>query len=187
MMTSETGKRKNSRPDPCRAGFTLLEICICLCIAAILIGAAVPSVDGWLKEQKIRNPARYLSLLARTARLAAIEHQRPYQIDLQGDRFWMEPASPPTLTTTDSSSPQPLIPANDEVLPTPYLVQDSTVILIQPWNEDRMRPPGTSLWTFSPNGLCDPIAVKFIQGSTELELDFDPLTATVSKEKFYRP
>ncbi len=173
------------------AGFTLLEICFALGILAVILGAALPNVFGWIKEQRLRAPARQLALLARTARLDAIEHQQPYQVIVRGDQMWIEslvptppPSSSPSNDTASLSNPEQQTNSTPQDLPEPYQVSDSTVILIQRWNENKMSRPVEWHWTFQPTGLCEPISVKFVQDKAELELDFDPLTATVAEEKY---
>jgi prepilin-type N-terminal cleavage/methylation domain-containing protein len=174
----------------CRRGYTLLEICFALFILAVMLGAALPSISGWLKEERLRAPARQLSLLARTARLAAIQHQQPYQIIIRPDQIWIEPVNPPaspdgSTTTEASASPTGDPAAND--LPDRYNVPSATAIFVQPWYDNKMTIVTEWHWTFQASGLCEPIAVKFTQGASELELDFDPLTATVANEKYVFP
>ncbi len=173
-----------------RCGFTLLEICIALFMVTMMMGIAVPSINSWLKEERIRAPARELSLLARKARLAAIQHQQPYQIIIRPDQIWIEPVNPPASPDATAPTESGASPAADPVaddLPDRYNVPSATTIFVQSWNDTKMTKITEWHWTFQASGLCAPLAVKFMQDAAELELDFDPLTANVTNEKYVIP
>jgi prepilin-type N-terminal cleavage/methylation domain-containing protein len=75
------------RSHPQAGAFSLLEIVIALTILAVLAGAAVPAFTGIQKERVAREPIAQLLQLAKTARMAAIRDQKPYQVALSADSF----------------------------------------------------------------------------------------------------
>lgn len=63
-------------------GFTLVEIVITLTIMALLLAAAVPAIQGVIREKQALEPLTELAEMVQTARDRAIRFQRPYQIGL---------------------------------------------------------------------------------------------------------
>ncbi len=57
-------------------GFTLIEQMLCLAALAILLGCAIPSFQGLLRHEHARTATDAMAMALRTARNAAIEHQR---------------------------------------------------------------------------------------------------------------
>lgn len=175
-----TGRRPSSHRlcQVGRGGYTLLEICFALFIIAMMFGAALPNLSGWLTEEQLRSPARELSSLARHARLTAIQEQVPVTLLLRSSGFAMEPrTSLPTADPAEVEAPEP----------PPYTLAESITFTARRWNEAKLQPVSEFRWVFQPSGLCEPIGVKFTRGAAELELDFDPLTATVADERYVFP
>ena len=81
-MILETGKQLRLQ-----SGFTLVEMIIVLSVLALLTAAAIPSIDGVLKERQAREPISELLLLAREVRNRALSEQRPYQIAFDSEGF----------------------------------------------------------------------------------------------------
>lgn len=67
------------------SGFTLVEIIITLTVMALLLGAAVPSIRGVIREQQALEPLSALAEMVRSTRERALRLQRPYQIGLDAD------------------------------------------------------------------------------------------------------
>ena len=67
------------------SAFTLVEIVISLTIVAIIVGAAVPSIRGIIREQQALEPLNELAEMVRAARDRAVRLQRPYQIGLDAE------------------------------------------------------------------------------------------------------
>jgi hypothetical protein len=42
-------------------------------------------------------------------------------------------------------------------------------------------------WVFQPTGLCNPLQVRSEQGDGFFQIQFDPLTGEVLREKYYVP
>ncbi len=174
MMISGIGRNKRLRTDGRSSGYayTLLEICFVLFILALVAGMALPTLSGWFSEQKLRGPAGELELLARTARTLAIDRQQPYDIVLEPGSLLLAP-----------SNANPKADA-DPTLPGPYRFSASITMVSMAWGESKFVNRPQLRWRFQPDGLCEPLRVKFLQDSSEIALTFDPLTATVSDEEY---
>ena len=67
-----------------RAAFTLIEVCIAMTIAMLILGVAVLGISGVQDEQKLRESASQIESTARDSLLKAVAEHRPVQIDIAG-------------------------------------------------------------------------------------------------------
>ena len=67
-----------------RAGFTLIEVCIAMTIAMLILGVAVLGISGVQEEQKLREAAAMIESTARDSLLKAVAEHRPVQLDIAG-------------------------------------------------------------------------------------------------------
>ncbi len=65
-------------------GFTLVEVCIAMTIAMLILGVAVMGINGVQEEQKLRETAARIESTARDSLLDAVAHHRPVQLALDG-------------------------------------------------------------------------------------------------------
>jgi Tfp pilus assembly protein FimT len=163
-MRSATGRTKAAS-----GGFTLLEICIVLCILSVVLGASLPQVSSWLAEEKLRGPARQLELLARTARAAAMERQRPVDVVILPNAL--------ALTEADAA------PGAGDLVGS-YPLSEEAVVMTRPWGAPALASRKETRWRFQPDGLCEPMEISFSRGASRISLTFDPLTAAVAEEKY---
>ena len=78
-------------PRPTKlSGFTLLEVCVALTIAMLILGVSVMGITGVQEEQRLRESAASIEATARDALLDAIAHHRPVQLGLDGALGGME-------------------------------------------------------------------------------------------------
>ncbi len=184
-MTIRATGRSSGRPRSAscpRGGYTLLEICIVLFIVALLIGAAAPHLSGWLSEERLRGPARRLELLARTARLDAIDRQCPYEVVIRPGSLSLEATGGDGPEKgREKDGPGAAAPA---AVPDPYPLSDSIAVRTKAWGEAEFSSRDEVRWRFQPSGLCEPMWVEFRQAGSVIALGFDPLTASVSEEKY---
>ena len=66
------------------AGFTLIEVCIAMTIAMLILGVAVLGISGVQDEQNLRETAARIESTARDALLNAVAHHSPVQLALDG-------------------------------------------------------------------------------------------------------
>jgi prepilin-type N-terminal cleavage/methylation domain-containing protein len=74
-------------------GFTLIEVLLVVAIIALLSGLGGGMYVGTYKGLLVEKAARHFLLMARYARIAAIEHQQPYELQLNPEKGFL-------LTTT---------------------------------------------------------------------------------------
>jgi prepilin-type N-terminal cleavage/methylation domain-containing protein len=172
-----TGRNKGGRPGGKTGrlgGFTLLEICIALSIIAVLIGLCTPAFSGWLSEERLREPARHLEQLARTARTRAIDTQKSWVVVIHPSGLNLVPAENEILS--DAAK------ADDPDIEMP--IPDGVTVATKAWGDDNFSSLAEVKWIFRPDGLCEPLTVRFTRGQSEIALRFDPLTADVAEETY---
>jgi prepilin-type N-terminal cleavage/methylation domain-containing protein len=77
-------------------GFTLIEVLVVVAIIVVLSGLGGGLYVGSYRGLLVEKAARQLLLMARYARIAAIEHQRPYELQLDPENGFL-------LTTTQQN------------------------------------------------------------------------------------
>lgn len=131
MLTpTPAGIRRFARArTPGRAAYTILEICLVLFIIALIVGASIPFTGGLIAEQQLREPARQIELLARTARHLATLQQRPYVLILNADHIILQPYSEAdplapfqiaSTAATANASNSPLVSTNKATITTTF-------------------------------------------------------------------
>jgi prepilin-type N-terminal cleavage/methylation domain-containing protein len=72
-------------------GLTLIEVLVVIVLMSLLAGLGGGMYAGSYKRLLVEKAAKGLYVMARYARIAAIEHQRPYhlQLDQENKRYWL--------------------------------------------------------------------------------------------------
>lgn len=143
-----------------RAAFTLLEICLAIFIAMLLVTLAVPSVSGLLAERKIKRSFDAFDALAHEAQSRSLTEQRAYVLAWDEDRIRLRPQLPK---------------AKEPVLDNPHLdfVDHETFDLDLP--AALLKKPARQ-WVFWPSGTCEPATVIYHGTAGEWTASYDPLT-----------
>lgn len=190
-------------------GFTLLEIVIVLSLLSLLVAAAVPSFSGIQAERALRDPLIQLANTAKEVRLRAMKEKRPYQIVFTSTGFTASRYLSPylqlaefqnflsieeqLLENADSEKEEPAEAKNPlgfshESLPQSFqkiTLPEGSIQKFQYWYESTPTEIGNNivkLWVFQPNGLCEPIRIRF-QGQTHfVEATFNAITADIVQE-----
>lgn len=160
--------KMTARMSPGRGGYTLLEIALVVTIIVLLIGAVVPLTSGFAREQRLRDVARELLVLAKTARTEAMTSGRPMQLVFDKAAFGL-------LRPGDED------PSDIVDLPR------GTTLTITPFGAEAAERAGGQRWIFQPTGLCEPVTVRIIEEDAWLEIAFDPLTAGIADESYNIP
>lgn len=143
-----------------RAAFTLIEICLAILIAVLIILAAVPSISGLLEERRARRLFKAFDDLARSAATRAVSERRTYVLEWDDSGVLMRPLDPADddeaagVDRVDFGQHQ----APDLDLPA-ALEKDPPLV-----------------WAFWPTGTCEPAVIVCHNPDGPWTASYDPLT-----------
>lgn len=150
-------------------GFTLVEIVVALIIVALIVAAVIPLDSAYQREGEMREPARELIVLAKTARADAIRFAQPTAVFFSTNGLALQRAG--------ETEPQ-----------AAYTFPQGMQCELRPWEAAKwIRPTNEVAWVFQPSGICEPITVRFTKGDAFFEVQIDPLTAGVAEESYSIP
>lgn len=184
MMTSAV------RTTDFRRGFTLIEIVMVLAIAAVVTGGAVSMMIYSSDERALRDISGEVELLAKRARTIAILQQTPYALEFRPGQVNLMPfaeagrdekSRPIDLPPDPNANPDD-IKKRQPVRET-LAVQNEMALSVRRWNTDGWIPMtkgSLQIWRFDPDGLCEPISIRYALDQSWAEDSFHPLTATIS-------
>ena len=150
-----------------RAGFTLLEICIALFIAMLLLTLAVPSVTAMLAEQRLKASFDAFDGWVRKAREKSIAERRSYALVWSEKGIALLPAG--ERDADEAGAAESDAPAERLVF-----AEGETCKLERP-SALMKDPPGE--WVFWRSGLCEEAVVSFAGEAGSWTVRYDPLTA----------
>ena len=155
------------------AGFTLLEMMIVLLIIAMLAGLSVMSFQGVNDQQVLRTPGLELQRMAREAVRRAGMYEQTQTIVFEKSAFIIRYKSDAkAVADADSKT----------VWQRRIDVPPNMRMLVQRWGMKDWIPSAGQRWIVQPSGLCEPLAVRFELGNSNLEMRFNPLTGGVAEE-----
>lgn len=151
------------------SGFTLIEICLAVLIALLLITLMVPSMAGLFAEQKLKSSFEEFDKFVRTAQMRSVSERRDYVMVFEEDGITLEPAD---LTEEDAENEMErfTVPENADItLDRPVALQKN--------------PPME--WPFWRSGTCEPAVVSYTGEAGKWVMKYDPLTvrATVLEQE----
>ena len=145
-----------------RTGFTLLEICLALLIAAMLIALAVPGIAGVLAEQRLKESFERFDSLVAIAKRRSVTEQRTYAIVWSKKGITLQPAEGKKSTDDDDEPASLTVDRNES---------------FQLYRPAALSKDAANEWVFWSNGICEPAQIAY-QGKTGSWLvNYDPLTA----------
>lgn len=142
-----------------RAGFTLLEICLVIMIALLLLGLAVPSVSALFAEQRLKKSFEQFDDFVRKTQLRAVKERRAMVMIWDGEGITVQPDEP---TADDTAGAGDYFPFSE-----------GSISLERPAALDK-KPPVE--WLFWRSGTCEPAILHFAGGSGSWSVQYDPLT-----------
>jgi competence protein ComGC len=143
-----------------QAAFTLLEICIAITIAVMIILAAIPSISGLLAEQRAKKLFNAFDTLARKAAGKAVDERRAYALVWDDSGVSMRPLAPASQAEARGSD---RLDFGEKKAPDLLL----TASLAK-------NPP--RVWTFWPTATCEPAKVICHIAGAPWTATYDPLT-----------
>jgi type II secretory pathway pseudopilin PulG len=146
----------------CRAGFTLLEICLALAIGVLLILLAVPSVSGLLAEQRLKQSFERFDQLVAAAVNRSVAERRDYAMVWERQNIRVLPLERKDSPGADASE-EGMKPLDGEH----FQIQFPT----------ELGRRSAAQWVFWSNGTCEPTIVDYHGAAGSWEARYDPLTA----------
>ncbi len=189
MMTSAV------RTTDFRRGFTLIEIVMVLAIAAMISGGAVAMMIYSSDERALRDISGEVEVFAKRARTISILQQTPYALEFRPGKIRLLPLAEAggddrqVFTETDLGgnshdpvNPDRRLPVRDELL-----IPENMELSLLRWNSQNWIPigkraverNGPQIWRFDPDGLCEPISLRYSLENGWAEDTYHPLTATI--------
>ena len=145
-----------------RNGFTLLEICIALFIAMIMLSLAVPSILAMLAEQRLKASFDGFDEWVRKAHERSVDERRTYAM------VWDEQGI--SLRAVEGEEEE----VTEEEENRFTFTKGETFTLVRP--AALMKEP-PSEWVFWKSGLCEEAVVEFAGAVGSWRVHYDPLTA----------
>lgn len=176
-----------------RRGFTLLEICTVLFIIVIFLGAMMPAMQSVFVEKAIRDDARQLSLMVKTAMIQSADQNRSYVIDLTSTTMSLHPEGTASDADTDASAPasnsddSDKSPVPEDFVESGTFDQPNKLIVPDPQKRDGWVDMPATSWVFKPGQLCPASRLRMARGDAWLEMSFNALTGNVESEAAYFP
>jgi prepilin-type N-terminal cleavage/methylation domain-containing protein len=174
-----------------RRGFTLLEIVIVLALAAVIVGGALGFMVYSGDERALKDASGKVEVFAKRARTIAMLQQTPYALVFRAGEVKLLPFSEAGLddkgllddvgvTTNDDVTVEKRREAVRDELKFP----EDMAVSIRPWNTQAFIPmdrqTSLQIWRFDPDGLCEPVSVRYAVANSWIEDSFHPLTANVT-------
>lgn len=180
-----------------QAGFSLLEIIFVIGLIGILVSLSVVVYNPDSKSERIKRAAVKMEAMAARGHTMAKLHQQPFWLRFERNRVVLQGAAieeaSPALESADFDSTAE--PAGDERGGTSPVTFDSFTfpedveVFLRRWgapevawfHQEKKEEPAL-FWNFGPNGLCEPISIRFEIDNSWAVLEMDPLTGRVSEE-----
>ena len=145
-----------------QGGFTLIEVCVAMAIALLLIGAATLGITSVNQQHEMRRIAANIETTARKSLQCAITRHQNVFVHLSTKGLMA-----------------PVLQEDDE----PTIVEFSGTLEVCRYGEKSFRAPRKGeAWGFTADGLCEPLKLRVSNPRGVLEMAFDPLTACARRQ-----
>lgn len=174
-----------------RRGFTLLEIVIVLALAAVIVGGALGFMVYSSDERALQDASGKVEVFAKRARTIAMLQQTPYALEFRAGVVKLLPFSEAGLddrgilddvgvTTNDDVT----VEKKREAVRDQLALPEDMAVSVRRWNSLSLIPmdrkDSLQIWRFDPDGLCEPVSVRYAVKNSWIEDNFHPLTANVA-------
>ena len=168
-----------------RRGFTLIEIVMVLAISAIVMGGAIGLMIFSSDERVLRNASGEIELLAKRARTIAILNQTPYALEFREGVVRLLPLAQAGMDLKKSLRQREEAEEEGSADESRQVsLGGGLEISIRHWNSEEWLTTlkkTVHVWRFDPDGLCEPISIRYTLGKSWAEDTYHPLTATISE------
>ena len=144
-----------------RAAFTLLEICLAVAIALLILGLAVPSISSLFAEQKIKESFESFDDLVRKAQRLSVSEQRPFVLIRDISGVVLAPSQPGSEEAGKEWGRMDFQKDEEVDFERPAALSD--------------KPPME--WSFWRSGTCEPVVVTYNGPAGKWIVKYDALTA----------
>lgn len=168
-----------------------------LAIAAIVTGGAIALMHYSSDERALRDASGEVEVMAKKARALAILQQTPYALEFRPDGVRLMPfaeAGPETSKKTALGStiggPKAEEPGNPEKIQPvreQFAFPQDMAVSIRRWNTVAWIPltrNALEVWRFDPDGLSEPVSLRYAVEKGWAEDTYHPLNATVRDSQF---
>lgn len=146
----------------CR-GFTLIEIVLAIFLLVLILGMAVPALEGVFADKKLRRSYDGFNQLVRKAQERAVNDRRPYllvwhksSIGLEADRFVREENEEHGEARGEDQERE--AEEGGGTVGEFHLNRGETLTIALPAALVK-DPPGK--WTFWASGICEPALIEY--------------------------
>ena len=172
------------------AGFTLLEIVFVLSMIAILVTWLTVSLSTVESEQKLREAASRLELLAKRGLSIAVMQQRPYQLTINASSVSIAPRyalGPDEAVYMENEQGEAGGESGsfDDITASEAIDADVSYEIKRWQSDDWVALEGDKriVITLNPIGLIEPFMIRCSMGESWIMHELHPLTAGVRDEE----
>jgi prepilin-type N-terminal cleavage/methylation domain-containing protein len=157
-----------------RRAFTLLELCVVMFIAVVIMGMALPSLTGQAAQNRLQKTFDRLDALVVEAQRRSVLEGKPHVL------VWNQRGIVRLYAAADAAREE-----RRKVSPlatlTPAEGSESYTL-----DRGASLSPGkpSSAWTFWPTGNCEPMTVRFDGAAGQWEAVYNPLSARANMTRF---
>lgn len=181
-----------ARTTEFRPGFTLLEIVMVLVIAAMVAGGAITYMIVSADARALKDVSGDVEVMAKRARATSILQQTPYALEFRQGEVRLLPFAESGLkdmkmpsgndiggnrVEADKGQATARTPVRDQMA-----LPGNMVVSVRRWNSQTLIPlerNRVEIWRFDPNGLCEPLAIRYAMEKSWAEDAYHPLTASI--------
>ena len=144
--------------------FTLIELCVVMAIAVLLMGVAIPSLAGQAARQRLQESFDRLNVLVSQAREKSMTEGKPYLL------AWNKEGTVslyPAELNNDQRKKQGA---------TAAMFPDRGSEHYKLFRPNALTNDPSAEWTFWPTGTCEPVIVEYAGHSGEWKAAYSPLS-----------
>ena len=172
------------------AGFTLLEIVFVLSMIAILVTWLTVSLSTVESEQKLREAASRIELLAKRGLSIAVMQQRPYQLTITASSVSIAPRyalgpDEAVYMENEQDGAGGESESFDDITASEAIDADVSYEIKRWQSDDWVALEGDKriVITLNPIGLIEPFMIRCTMGESWIMHELHPLTAGVRDEE----
>jgi type II secretory pathway pseudopilin PulG len=157
----ERGTKFNRSSPPHPNAFTLIEIVIGVFILLLLLGLAVPSMNGVLADRRLHHSLDRFNELVRQAHERSLAERRPFIIVIDDRGATLQPVG---FLKTEQRVPIDTVPAAKG----------------ESWQMQlpaALTKTAAAEWIFWESGVCEPARISFAGPAGKWTAEYSPLSA----------